>query len=293
MISVSVGVCAYNEENNIGYALESVTSQALDGFSLQEIIVVSSASTDRTDDIVRDHSTKDGRVRLIAQEQRKGKTSAVNLFMSQARGDILVLVNADNRLENNSLQKLLEPFLDDKVGAVGGHPVPVNPRDTQVGFTVHMLWDMHHQLSLVHPKLGELIAFRNIGVTIPDGQSTDEDYIRMAIEKRGLVAAYAPEAVVINKGPETWNDLWKQRVRVNIGEKYMKARFGYKVPTWDMRYLFPSVINILKKNGGHVHKVFISMALEMAVRVYSSIYVRLDKGDQTIWSMVSTTKKLE
>ncbi len=86
MISVSVGVCAYNEENNIGYALESVTSQALDGFSLQEIIVVSSASTDRTDDIVRDHSTKDGRVRLIAQEQRKGKTSAVNLFMSQAEG---------------------------------------------------------------------------------------------------------------------------------------------------------------------------------------------------------------
>lgn len=293
MITVSVGVCAYNEESNIEFALRSILSQPLDGFSLLEVIVISSASTDRTDAIVTNFSERDRRVRLVAQKEREGKTSAVNLFMSQAKGDVLVLVNADNRLEANSLQKLLEPFLDEKVGAAGGHPIPINSRENQIGFTVHMLWEMHHQLSLVHPKLGELIAFRNIGVTIPDGQSTDEDFIRMAIERNGYVAAYAPEAVVLNKGPETLEDLWKQRVRVNIGENYMKARYGYTVPTWDMHFLFPSVINLLKENAKNIHKVIGSMVVEVAVRIYSSIYVKFDKGDQTVWSMVSTTKKLE
>jgi len=293
MISVSVCVCAYNEEGNIKSALESILAQTLDGFSLEEVIVVSSASTDRTDAIVSELSGRDRRIRLVRQSKREGKTSAVNLFMSQAKGDVLVLVNADNRLAAGSLQKLLEPFLDSKIGAVGGHPVPVNPRDNLIGFTVHMLWEMHHQLSLIHPKLGELIAFRNIGVTIPECQSTDEDYIRMSIERNGFSVVYAPEAVVMNRGPGTLSDLWKQRVRVNIGESYLKARYGYTVPTWEMQYLFPSVINLLKMNKNNVHMVIGSMILEGAFRVYSSVYVRLDKGDQTVWSMVSTSKKLE
>lgn len=293
MISVSVGVCAYNEEKNIEKALRAVLEQPLDGFSLKEVIVVSSASTDRTDAIVSEISRSDPRVTLVVQEKREGKTSAVNLFMSMAKGDVLVLANADNRIAPGGLQKLLEPFLDSKVGAVGGHPVPINSPDTQVGFTVHVLWEMHHQLSLIHPKLGELIAFRNLGVTIPPCQSTDEDYIRMAIEKKGYRVVYAPDAVVINRGPETLQDLWKQRVRVNIGETYMRSRYGYTVPTWDMRFLFPALINLVKMNKGNVHRLVGSMFLEGAIRIYSAVYVRMDKGDQTVWSMVTTTKKLE
>jgi biofilm PGA synthesis N-glycosyltransferase PgaC len=80
MISVSVGVCAYNEEKNIEKALRAVLEQPLDGFSLKEVIVVSSASTDRTDAIVSEISRSDPRVTLVVQEKREGKTSAVNLF---------------------------------------------------------------------------------------------------------------------------------------------------------------------------------------------------------------------
>ena len=176
--------------------------------------------------------------------------------------------------------------------------MPVNPRDNLIGFTVHMLWEMHHQLSLIHPKLGELIAFRNIGVTIPECQSTDEDYIRMSIERNGFSVVYAPEAVVMNRGPGTLSDLWKQRVRVNIGESYLKARYGYTVPTWEMQYLFPSVINLLKMNKNNVHMAagasevadvlgilfFYSMALgvaEIAVDAYLETRARREEPPQT------------
>ncbi len=290
MTTVSVGVCAYNEEANIQRSLESISSQVLDGFDLKEIIVVSSASTDSTDEIVEKYGDIDGRVRLIVQKKREGKTSAVNLFIASASGDILVLVNADNTLKPGSLQSLLLPFKDPRVGVVGGHPIPVNSKDTTIGFAVNMLWEMHHELSLVYPKVGELIAFRREGVSIPSGTSTDEDAIRMNLERRGFTTSYAPNALVINKGPTTVQDFWKQRVRVNIGEKYMKKRFDFSIPTWNPQFVLSALGVVLKNNRDNLGKAAVAMGLEGMIRLYATLYVMMDKGDIALWEMVQTSK---
>ncbi|HUV25243.1 MAG TPA: glycosyltransferase [Methanomassiliicoccales archaeon] len=293
MIEVSVGVCAYNEEGNIRQCLESITKQVLQDFNIVEIIVVSSASTDRTDQFVKDYASVDQGVRLVRQESREGKSSAVNMFMREAVGEILILVNADNRLEENTLAYLLSPFLDESIGMTGGHPVPVNSKDTLVGFAVHMLWDMHHRLSLISPKTGELVAFRNLDMQISPGINTDEDWIRMEAEKKGLVTAYVPEALVWNKGPETLPDFWAQRTRVNIGEKYMKRRYQFEVPTWKGEYLIPSFLSFIRDNRRNLGKAIAAMSIEAMSRVFASVYVALDKGDPYIWDIVSSTKKLD
>jgi cellulose synthase/poly-beta-1,6-N-acetylglucosamine synthase-like glycosyltransferase len=290
MLAVSVGVCAYNEEANIHRSLESISSQSLDGFALTEIIVISSASTDRTDEIIEKYKSIDKRVRLISQKRREGKTSAVNLFISSASGDILVLVNADNNLKQGSLQSLLLPFKDPKVGVTGGHPIPVNSKDSFIGFAVNMIWEMHHCLSLKYPKVGELIAFRNENVSIPSGTSTDEDAIRMNLEKKGFKTVYAPNALVMNKGPTTLEDFWKQRVRVNIGERYMKRRFNYDIPTWNVSFLIMAMKEVLKENKRHLGKAIVAVTLEAFSRLYATLYVRLDKGDKAVWDTVRTSK---
>jgi glycosyltransferase involved in cell wall biosynthesis len=293
MPSVSVGVCAHNEEKNILQSLSSISSQSLDGFELLEVIVVSSGSTDRTDSIVEECAQKDRRVRLIVQERREGKCVAVNLFMKEAEGDVLVLVNADNRLTEGALSKLLEPFREEKVGMVGGHPVPVNPTDTLVGSAVRTLWDMHHRLSLVTPKTGELIAFRNLRIILPDGINTDEDWIRMEMERRGYRVAYAPAAIVLNKGPETLREFMMQRTRVNIGERYMKRRYGFTVPTWNSASLMPTVASLLRDSRGQLWETLVAMTLEASARIYANLYVALNKPDPHIWSVAETTKDLD
>ena len=293
MQTVSVGVCAHNEERNIRQSLSSISSQSLDGdFRLGEILVVSSGSTDLTDAIVKDFILKDPRVRLMVQEMREGKSSAVNLFMKEAKGDVLVLVNADNQLTDMALSRLLAPLSNEKVGIVGGHPVPVNTDKTLVGFAVRMLWDMHHRLSLVSPKTGELIGFRNLGVRIPPGTNTDEDWIRMEVERRGYVTAYAPDAVVLNRGPESIREFMIQRTRVNIGEKYMKKRYGFTVPTWQVRSLIPAISGFLRDNRRHVPKVLGAVGLEFMARIYATIYVSMNKPDQYVWKVLDSTKKL-
>ncbi len=290
MASVSVGVCAYNEEKNILSSLRSLMGQREEGFSLKDIVVVSSGSTDRTDDMVLEVSRSDERIRLLRQERREGKNSAVNLFLSQAQGDVCVLVNADNTLEPDSLTKLLAPFSDLTVGMAGGRPVPTNDKGTVSGFAVHMLWDMHHRLSLQYPKVGELVAFRNLGITLPTTMQSDEDIMRMELEKKGLRTVYVPEAIVHNKGPTTVRDFLKQRTRVNIGEQYMKRIYDYDIPTWNPRWLFQSYLGFLRDNSRELPRTIAAMSLEAYARIYAMLYVKMDRGDKAVWSQVSSTK---
>jgi biofilm PGA synthesis N-glycosyltransferase PgaC len=291
MPTVSVGVCAYNEERNIRACLDSIMQQSSD-FPIQEVLIISSGSTDGTDGIVRQFEQLDRRFRLIRQERREGKNSAINEFLKQAKGDILVLVNADNRLDEGSLQHLLEPFKDEAVGVCGGHPIPVNEKQSVAGFAVHMLWEMHHRISLIYPKIGELMAFRRLDKPLPTTSQSDEDLIRIELEKRGLRSVYVAEAVVFNKGPTTVADFWKQRTRVNIGEKYLKRWLNYLVPTWNRRLLFSAMLGFIGTNARHPLRLTIAVAMEAMARAYSSLYVALDKGDRAVWNQVSSTKDL-
>src|SRR5262245_46765272 len=94
-LTCSIGVTAYNEEQNIGNLLEALVEQHLHRVEIVEIIVVASACTDRTVPIVREYIARDPRVRLIEQPKREGKTSALNLFLADAQSEICVVESGD------------------------------------------------------------------------------------------------------------------------------------------------------------------------------------------------------
>ncbi len=293
MTGTTVGVCAYNEEKNIAGCISSVLSQKGGSFQLKEVLVVCSGCTDRTEAIVEEMARKDSRVRLLVQNAREGKCSAINLLIAHASGEVLALVNGDNRLEEGSLEELISPFRDPKVGMVGGHPVPVNSPDSVTGFAVHMIWDLHHRLSLIYPKIGELVAFRHKGVSLPTHLGSDEDNIRMQLERRGLRSLYAPQALVINKGPTTVADFMKQRTRINIGEGYVKRLYDYDIPTQDNRLVVAALLDFLREHGNRPSRIAAAVLLEASARAYAKVYVAMDRGDQAVWSQIATTKDMD
>ena len=292
-IEITVGICAYNEEKNIERSIRSVYEQNTDGIVIKRVIVVSSGSTDRTDDIARDMLSEYDNLKFLAQEKREGKNSAINYLLENKDTDIVVLLNADNVFGNSdSLKNLIRPFSDYKVGIVGGHPIPTNDFNSTAGFASQMLWSMHHHLSLIHPKIGELVAFKDIGTRLPLNSQSDEDIIRMKLEEAGYVGAYASDAIIMNRGPETVKDFIKQRTRVNIGERYMKRNYKYDIPTWDHKLLIGAMFGSIKEVGFHPIKMFFTASLEIISRLRAIAYVRADKGDMSAWDPVSTTKKL-
>ena len=292
-IPFSIGICAYNEGKNIEKAIRSVYEQECDGFHLVKTIVVSSGSTDDTDDIVRNLMLEYSNLELIIQEERTGKNSAINLFLDNKTTEIVVIVNADNVLgSKDALQNLLEPFKDEKVGIVGGHPVPLNSKKTIAGFASNMIWSIHHHIALRTPKIGELIAYRDIGTRLPTQHQSDEDLIRINIEKAGYLPKYAPGAIVYNRGPETVADLKKQRLRVNIGQSYMVKNENYYNPARDPKALIGVYFDVVKDLGFHPIKMFISVFIETECRIKAKRIVKKGFKDENVWDPVETTKKV-
>ena len=293
MNRVTIGICAYNEERNIEDCVLSILRQNISSAELSEIIVVSSGSTDSTDGIVRRLMSENPLLKLIVQDKREGKNSAINEVIRTAVGNIIVLVNADNCLAEDSLDHLLKPFSDPLIGMAGGRPMPTNDRSTAIGFAVHMLWDMHHRLAMIHPKIGELVAFRNDNMELPLNMQSDEDILRMELERKGYVSVYVPEAVVYNRGPENFSDFFKQRKRVNIGERMMRKSFRYEVPTWNSDYLFNAYLGFIRDTGPHPLRISMAIGVETCARAYATMHVAMDRGDISIWELVDSTKKLK
>ena len=289
----TLGICAYNEAMNIGRAIESVYEQELKGFELIETIVVSSGSTDGTDDIVNGLKATHNSIRLIRQEKREGKNSAINRFFEEKKTPIVVMMNADTLFhDKESLQKLLEPLKDENIGIVGGHPLPTNDRKTIAGFASHMVWLMHHHVSLINPQIGEIIAFRDIGTKLSTIHSGDEGSIKMELEKAGYKSVYVPEAMVLNRGPETISDFLKQRTRVNIGERIIKTEHDYDFPSWSFRNLFRAYVETMKELGFHPIKMIAATMMEMYSRVKAYLHVKINKQDIGCWEPIKTTKKI-
>jgi poly-beta-1,6-N-acetyl-D-glucosamine synthase len=222
LVTCSVGIMAFNEEANIGRLLRALARQRLDGFRIDEIIVVASGCTDATERIVREQAREDARIRLVTQLRREGKAAAVNLFLAQARGDLIVLESADTLPLPDTVQRLLAPFSDPAVGMTGARPRPLDRMNTFMGYASHFLWWMHHTLALDAPKLGEMVAFRRGVTAIPEDTAVDEAAIEVQVSRTGRRIQYAHAAVVRNKGPETIRDYLVQRRRIVAGHSHLR-----------------------------------------------------------------------
>jgi cellulose synthase/poly-beta-1,6-N-acetylglucosamine synthase-like glycosyltransferase len=230
-LSCSVGIMAYNEEANIAAAIETILGQRLTVGSITELIVVASGCEDRTAEIVRDIAGRDPRVRLIEQARREGKAAAINLFIEAARSPIALMVSADVLLEDGTMDALLRHFQDPEVGMVGGHPTPVNAETTFLGHAVHLQWRLHDRLARESPKLGEIVAFRNVVPGIPLDTAVDEISIQALVTQLGYRLVYEPQAVVYNRGPTTVPDFLRQRRRIYAGHLSVRERQGYEAST--------------------------------------------------------------
>ena len=99
-MKVSVIIPAYNEEKVIQYCLESLKNQT---FKDLEVIVIDDGSTDKTKELIE-------RAKLLTQNH-KGPGEARNFGAKQAKGEILVFVDADMTFDRDFIKELVEPIV--------------------------------------------------------------------------------------------------------------------------------------------------------------------------------------
>jgi cellulose synthase/poly-beta-1,6-N-acetylglucosamine synthase-like glycosyltransferase len=139
---ISITVPAYNEQASIRETLESLLRLDYPA-DQRQIIVISDASTDDTDAIVRSYA--DHGIELLRLPERRGKSAAENAADALVRGDIVVNIDASVRVRSGSLKKLVRAFEDPTVGVASGRDVSTGRAKTQSthgesGYVGYEMW---------------------------------------------------------------------------------------------------------------------------------------------------------
>ena len=232
VVSVSVGLCAYNEERGISAALESVLSQDVSApFSVDEVIVVASGCTDRTESIVHEWSAREPRVLLVHQDERMGKARALNVLFRRANGHIVVSMNADAMLMPESLQHLLEPFESNpRLQVACGSPQPSNVVDGLSGMLTRLQWRLHNRTLALLSSRGmpnhccdELVALRRGFIDeLPPDLINDGAYLAVVAASRDSFVSFCDSARVVVDPPRTLRGFLMQRRRILRGHRQVR-----------------------------------------------------------------------
>jgi cellulose synthase/poly-beta-1,6-N-acetylglucosamine synthase-like glycosyltransferase len=284
-MKVSIGIPAYNEEKTIRATLHDLLNQKLVNVSIGEIIVIS-ASTDRTNEIVKGFSHLN--VSLIIEPGRKGKAAAINRFIRIAKGDVCVLCNADLIMQDDVVEKLCRPFENPIVGMTGAHVIPRLNGAAFVRYLCAFRWNMSHEVSLISPVLGELVAFRKVMRSIPE-TAADESSIEAVVRAQGLKIVYVPDAIFYNQAPSTLKDYVKQRRRIQAGQMFLKEITGYSAASQNISLMLRACWKA--KGRDWVFFLIPAVLIEIYCRLMALYDYRVKKHNPVVWEIAGTTKK--
>ncbi len=249
--SVSVLIPARNEEAVVGRLLHRTTQLTYPKDKL-EVILIDDASSDGTGKIADEFAKTYNFIKVVHRGPDvggKGKAGALNDALRQAKGDVLLLFDADYYPQVDIVEKLAGYFVDPEVGVVQGRIVVLNEPKTLVsrlvalerigGYGVDQL--ARDRRGLITQCGGTVCGIRrslldHLGGWDEKMLTEDTDLTFLAYEA-GFKIRYASEAECYEEAVETWRAYWKQRHRWAKG--HMQCFCKHFVPFIRSRNLGP------------------------------------------------------
>ncbi|MGA2036696.1 MAG: glycosyltransferase family 2 protein [Acidimicrobiales bacterium] len=114
--TLSVIVPVYNERNTVAEIIRRI--RAVEVPLEVDVVVVDDGSTDGTEKVLS--ALQDSTVRVITHDRNRGKGAAVRTGMASAKGDLLIIQDADLEYDPEDWSRLLEPVLKGKAKVVYG-----------------------------------------------------------------------------------------------------------------------------------------------------------------------------
>lgn len=301
----SVVIAAYNEEKVICKTIDSILSSDYPAF---EVIVIDDGSKDATAAMVQKMYANHPFVRLI-KKKNGGKSSAVNIGFKEAKGEIVVALDADTLIAENAISLLVNHFRNEKVAAVSGN--------VKVGNKGNLLTNWQHieyvtgfnlerrafaTLNCITVVPGAIGAWRKTAVEeagyFQEDTLAEDTDITLTLLRQGKKIEFEEKAYAYTEVPEDLRSLAKQRYRWVYGTlqclwKHRGALFNIKHPSlgylglpnmWIFQYLYQTIspiadfLFILALFGEHPGRASIGFILFYVLDFATSLYAfRLEK----------------
>lgn len=255
-----------------------------------EIIVVESGSTDNTYPTLSKYVAQ-GKIKSVRQPQRLGKSSAINCGLSECKSDIIVMTDADARLEENAVRRLVENFADETVGAVVGNLTLVSG-ESMTSKMNHLFYEIFRQkvreweseFDSASFWSGELCAFRkSLLERLDEDIINDDRYILLKIRSKGYRCISEPLSHVYEKDAVDVSDQINHKRRTTAGTIQGTLRFKHMLcnPKYGLFgiLIFPA----------HLFRVILLPVLLLIIEVLSplAILVLLSSFIGVAWLVVA------
>ena len=298
---VTVMIPAHNEETVIEKTVENVLD--LD-YELLEVIVIDDRSTDNTAEILKEIEKKHKEVKILIREKNAfpGKSAVLNDALELAKGDAILVLDADAKVEKEFLTKLVPHLEGRDIGAVQAQKVVINKDENLLTKCQYneMILDTHFQLGRDSVKgavelrgNGELIkrtALEDVGkwnnYTI-----TDDLDLSTRLHINGWDICFCSDVCVYEEAVTTFLSLLKQRRRwfegsvrrylehiedVLFSEK-MSLRASLDMMAYITELILPvwliiePIIQAYRWTKGYDNCVLISMALSLGMALFFAL----------------------
>jgi len=192
-----------------------------------EYVFIDSGSTDKTSEIINNfiENNKNLKTVFIRENERYGKSHALNIAYKKASGEIKMISDSDAVLRKDAVLQIVNNFNDPTIGAACGKQILLNIGQSDVTQLEKKYRDFYEILREGESKIdstpifhGELSAYRSELIDVlPENKSADDSRIANLIRFKGFRAVYDSEAIFYEYAPTKWESRITSKVRRGQG----------------------------------------------------------------------------
>ncbi|HPS00124.1 MAG TPA: glycosyltransferase family 2 protein [Candidatus Sumerlaeota bacterium] len=227
--TVSFLVAARNEARHIEAKIRNIAELDYPPERL-EVLVLDDGSSDATAELTRQAFERylgGGRywaTRVVSLGAPQGKAAALNRGGEEARGDVLVLSDADCLVNREAVRLLVKPFVNPIVGCVAGRYVAGGVQGRNAG-GVGLYWRYEGYIRTKESESGGLLGAsgalyalrRDLYPVLRPGLVNDDFVVPITVSLRGFRTLYEPNAVAVEDESRNVEVEFRRRVRIMVG----------------------------------------------------------------------------
>jgi cellulose synthase/poly-beta-1,6-N-acetylglucosamine synthase-like glycosyltransferase len=217
--TLTIAIAVHDEADHIADRIEDAFEQAKSGARIEEILIGSDGSTDETEEIVAAMAAQDPQVRLLALP-RSGQTATQAALFDAARGDVVVLTDAETRFAPGCLAALAEALRDPRVGCATGRLEWRDEGATATSAQEGLYWRYERRVREIESRAGVLTAVtgallavrRVVYRPVPLTASMDH-LLPLYVREAGGLVVYVPSAVATDRPISGLREQFRNRTR--------------------------------------------------------------------------------
>ncbi len=236
--TLTVAIAIHDEVDQIAERIANALAQSDSGARIMEVLVGSDGSTDGTEAIVTDLATRNPLIRLLALP-RGGHTATQAALFEAARGDVVILTDAETQFEPGCLAALAEALRDPRVGCATGRLEWRDEGATATSAQEGLYWRYERRVRELESRAGMLTAVTGAVLAVrrlayrPVPPTTSMDHLLpLYVREAGGLVLYVPTAAATDRPISGLREQFRNRTRTATRGIRANLSMAWRLAPW-------------------------------------------------------------